>query len=303
MSITQIIQVAIGLVLVYYLLGLIVSFISSRILETFQTRGTILEGYLKEIVGTTQVNELLALPQIKSLAPIRYDRWWGVIAPRVKETKIETIPVANLVDAFFDLGKLVQKPYAGDELKKVIHDLPDSEIKTNLVKLVGTGVSSVELLRARSTMWMNGLMDQAAATYKAYARRYVIFLALVVTLLFGVDSIDLATQLWQSADVRALADAKATKLVQDQSTTDISVLVKDLGDLSLKIGWWSLPQNQPKPEDNVFLWVIKKIAGLAITFVAVSQGSSFWYDILRKFKGESTSTDNASTAPEGQAAT
>jgi hypothetical protein len=127
---SQVIEVAVGLVLVYYILGLIVSFISSRILETLETRGRVLEDYLKKIVGESNLSNLLAQPQIQSLAPIRYNDWLGVITGKVKEAKIERVPVSNLVDAVFDLYGLIEKPYTAEELKALLGTLPESEAKT-----------------------------------------------------------------------------------------------------------------------------------------------------------------------------
>ncbi len=43
------------------------------------------------------------------------------------------------------------------------------------------------------------------------------------------------------------------------------------------------------------LWLFLRILGLVITGVAVSQGSSFWYDIIRQIKGEQKKSDTATT--------
>jgi hypothetical protein len=43
------------------------------------------------------------------------------------------------------------------------------------------------------------------------------------------------------------------------------------------------------------LWLFLRILGLVITGIAVSQGSSFWYDIIRQIKGEQKKSDTATT--------
>ena len=51
MSIPQILEVAIGLILVYYFLGSVVSLVTQWINEFFETRAVALEKYLVKIVG------------------------------------------------------------------------------------------------------------------------------------------------------------------------------------------------------------------------------------------------------------
>lgn len=49
--------------------------------------------------------------------------------------------------------------------------------------------------------------------------------------------------------------------------------------------------------DNAWLWY--KILGIIITGVAVSQGSSFWYDIIRQIKGEAKKSEPAAGEATG----
>lgn len=51
MSISQVLEVALGLALIYYLMGLLVSWVSRFFMEIFETKGRTLEGYLKRIEG------------------------------------------------------------------------------------------------------------------------------------------------------------------------------------------------------------------------------------------------------------
>jgi hypothetical protein len=304
MSIPQVIEAAVGLVVVYYILGLVVSFITSRITEALETRGRDLEDQLKKIVGEAKLGDLIAQPQIKSLAPIRYLNWQGIFTGQLKEAKIEKIPVSNLVDAVFDLYDLIDKPYTAEELKTLLNSLPPSESKTILLKWIDQEVIDVDQLRAKASMWLAGLMDQVAATYKAHARQFVVGLSLIITLLFGVDSIDFGMQMWHNADLRAIANAKAELYLNQAGTAaDVGPLLQDLQNLSLQIGWWAVPRSIPQEAaaSGWILWVLKKIAGLTITVVAVSQGSSFWYDILCRLKAEKATPADESKSDGGAA--
>lgn len=294
MSFPQILEVAIGLVFVYYVMGSIVSTISQVIMESLETRGLALEKYLKLIVGEKSLNDLTNMPQIKSLRPIRYASWWNVFGSGTVEKRVEKIPASTLVDAFFDLTGLTGKyQTTGDELIASISQLPDSEGKKAMLAWAQKGVTNVNDLRSRTTDYFNGLLGQAAATFKANARSIVIIMSIVTTLLFGTDSIQLAKDLWADSALRAAANAQAAAAAQQGQSTDLTALLNQLGVLSIKIGWWQ-NQNIPVQTSTVgwIQFILLKFTGLLITAVAVSQGSSFWYDLLKKLTGQSSSSSS-----------
>jgi hypothetical protein len=299
MSIPQVLEVAIGLIVVFYVLGSIVSLITQWINEAFETRSIALERYLRKIAGD-KVIDLTNLPQMKALRPIRYKNWFSVFGASTEPKKIEKIPVATLVDAYFDIaGLTANKALSADELTALINKLPDSEGKTAFINWINQGVTNINDLRSRTTAYFTGMMDQAAATFKANARSFVIMLSIAVTLLFGTDSIQLARDLWSNAELRAIAAAQADAVVaQEGVNADLTSLVESLGAFSIKIGWWrqteNLPEN-PKTSDWVVFGLLKFV-GLCITAAAVSQGSSFWYDLLKKITTPASSTASASSS-------
>jgi len=290
MSIPQILEVAIGLMIVYYLLGLFVSYFTNRIKETLETRGKALETYLIQIMGDKNLGDFLAKPQIKSLAPIRYKNWLSLVTGEVVAKKVEKIPLANLTEAFFDFCGGLGKEVDAKKIKAFVATLPnESEAKKALQDFVDQKVKDVNQVRTKITMWFDGLMDQAAAAYKAQARRIVVALSLLVTLAFAVDSIDLAQQFWHNAELRAIANAKATQIVQQGGTSeDLNNLIAQLGDLNIKLGWGHLFEGIPGQPGQIVLWVLLKLIGLTITTGAISQGSSFWYDALRNITGQAS---------------
>jgi hypothetical protein len=285
MSISQTLEVAIGLVLVYYILGSIVSWITQMLLEAQQTRGKVLEDYLRKIAGDKTV-DLTNLPQVKALQPIRYKNFMGVFGANTEAKKIEKIPVATLVDAFFDISGLTS-PTSVDaaELKNVIGALPESEGKAAMLKWIDQGVDSVNGLRTRTNTYFTGILDQAAAKFKANARSFVIVLSILITLILGTDSIQLAKDLWTNAELRVVTAGQADLLVQQGGQLNIDQIIAELDALSIvKLTWWqvwsALPSDATALDWLGFLAL--KFLGLGLTALAVSQGSSFWYDLLKK---------------------
>jgi hypothetical protein len=301
MSFPQIVQVAIGLVLVYYLLGAIVSLVTQVISESLETRGVALEQYLKKIAGDKTV-DLTNLPQLRALRPIRYANWWNVIGAGTAEKKLEKVPVETLVDAFFDLSGLTARgSLSADELTSLLGKLPESEAKQAMLGWVRQGVTAVSELRSRTSDYFGGLLSQASLTFKAKARSFVIISSVVITLAFGTDSIQLAKDLWVDAGLRGLAAQQAQVAAAPTATApEINALIEQLGAISFRVGWWRA-EAVPLPTSPLdwLRFVALKLAGLGITAAAVSQGSSFWYDLLRKMTGAPSNAPATSSGGSG----
>jgi hypothetical protein len=184
-----------------------------------------------------------------------------------------------------------------DELTSTISKLPDSEGKQALIGWIQQGVTNINDLRSRTNDYISGVLNQASLTFKARARSFVILFSLGITLLLGTDSIQLAKDLWADAGLRAIASQQAAVITsQPGPSTDITQLFNQLGALSFRVGWWQA-QTLPTPKNPFELlnFVVLKFLGLLITAIAVSQGSSFWYDILKKITG----TPAQSSSSEG----
>ena len=301
MSFPQVLEVAIGLILVYYLLGSLVSTMTKVITESLETRGVALHKYLKKIAGDKSI-DLTNMPQIQALRPIRYKNWFSAFGANTEAKMVERIPSSTLVDAFFDLAGLTEKKdLSADELVTLIGQLPESEAKQAVLTWIRQGVTNINDIRTRTNDYFCGLLDQAAATFKANARSFVLILSILVTLLFGTDSIQLVRDLWENAELRAIAAAQAGIVVQQGGTvTDVTNLLEDLSKLTLRVGWW---RTQALPTTNLVgdwaSFVLLKILGLGLSVMAVAQGSSFWYDLLRRISGRSEQPKSTTDEPKG----
>jgi hypothetical protein len=302
MSISQALDVAVGLIVVYYLLGSVVSLVTQWINEALESRGKALEQYLIKIVGDKKIGDLIKMPQLQALRPIRYKNFLSVFGSATEPKMLEKVPVSTLVDAFFDLSGLTAKKEMDLlQLAELVDKLPDSEGKKAFISWINQGVTSIADLRTRTTTYFTGMLEQAADTFRARARSFVIILSIAITVLFGTDTIQLAKALWTSAELRAIAAAQADAVVAREGVNaDLSNIIDDLSAFSIKIGWW---QTQQFPESGAVgdwvLFFLLKIVGLGLTAAMVSQGASFWYDLLKKAASPTTSTSSSRSSGGG----
>jgi len=304
MSFPQIFEVTLGLIVVDYILGAIVSLVTQIAMESRQARGAALDMQLKRMAGLLSA-DLTDLPQIRALQPIRYANWWTVFSAGTEQKKVEKIPVETLVDAFFDLSGLTsQGSLNPDELTDVIDKLPPSEGKQAMLDWIHQGITNLTELRGRVSAYAGGLLNQAGLIFRAKARSFVIISSIVITLLFGVDSLQLATDLWTDAGLRSVAAEQARNAAaQPEASTGLSALANQLGALSFHIGWWR-DQGMPAAASTAdwLKYVVLKLIGLGITAAAVSQGSSFWYDMLNRLRGSAAALGPEPRAPQKEGA-
>lgn len=208
------------------------------------------------------------------------------------------------------------------------------ELKT-ATDVVETAVKELENL-------FDSTMDRAAGWYKVNAQRITFGIGVIVALVLNVDTIHVGKQLWDNEELRNKAVATAESFyasdagqkqlnalcLSEATETQISAsaveataplsladwnVVKDcterelrettsiIGEVGYPIGWtgWAAdgwPQGQP---GQSFGWAI---VGILFTGLALSLGSSFWFDLLGKFmnvrmtgKREGTATSIPST--------
>lgn len=297
MNVSTLLEIIIGLVLVYYVLGVIVSAVTSWLTKALQTRAKDLENYLNGLLDDKdKLDEIMANPLITMLKPIRLTPIVGFFTGQTAEYSTEKVPAGVFLTAL--LGRGIDTYQTFDEVKqavdKALNGLPDSSrLKKDITKLMNDAEGNLSQLRYSLESWFDGVMNKASAVFTIHARRIVITLSLVVTLVSGVDSIDIAQQLWDQPNLRAVASAKAVEIAEgNELEPDIKVLVTTLEELELDYhnDWWNTRNSTDSPNA-----ILLKTLGLAITWIAVAQGSSFWYDVMKKVTSIARTTASSSS--------
>ena len=358
-SLSQVASVVLVLAVVYYIMSMIVSGVTKWVLELFETRGKILEDFLKNnLVNAASagkkfsIEELKKLPQINSLRPVRYAA--GGLGRLFGKTKlsdrVERIEPKVLVDALFDLEGTAAD--WRDKVKNVIGLLPDSipningeqtpfETKSALEKIVDQNYYTFDQWREKLETHFGSVMDQAAQQFGALAKTRVLWFSLILAFALGVDSIQIAGRAWYDPQLTKKADTYAQSILQSEETqdeqqADLEALYGTLDDMAVINLPWAVQAEakngsgqtettiisypwyvQPPLEANspyqdlvspytkwslsqpYGLWLLLRLLGLIITGIAVSQGSSFWYDIIRQIKGEQKKADAATGETPG----
>lgn len=289
MTLSVVFEIALGLALVYYVLGLIVSGITTEITKYTELRARVLEGELKELLADDETyDKIKGHPWIKTLIPKRVNILGGEIRRKIGVP--DRIPASTLALTLFDI--LAPGEKGSDAVNKIrdgIGILPEGSAKTSLLGLLNSGVSEIAEARKQVESWIDDAMENVGFLYKQHARRIVIITALVVTLVTGADTVEIARNLWVQPSLRAGVVARVDEIVQEEEQAPaVDDLLDELDALQIPIFWSTLPRD--------FAGWLRKIVGLLITWIATCQGSSFWYDVLRKARSDRPAPAAVSTA-------
>jgi len=282
MSLSSVIDIGVGLVLVYYIVSTVVSAITNVITNFFNLGSQkLLSGLREMLADPATYAKFSANPLIQGLGKKQMSLFGNIT---VKPTN--WIPKQTFAIALFDT-LVPDEQKGGDEqqqlaaLRQAVTNLPPGKTRDSLVALVTNGENSLEKTRERVADWFDSTMDSVSDLYEQHVRMIVWIVAAVVTLALGIDSINIAQTLWQQPTIRAAAATQAAQMAQSgqlnlQSSAQTQDALNNLTALRIPLLWD--PQNMPNTPDK-WLW---KIVGLLVTWVAAAQGAPFWYDILKK---------------------
>ena len=262
---STILDVAIGLIFVYFLLSMITSHVNELLSQLFSWRSKDLEASIRTMLADPDLaNKVWNHPMIRGLS-VRAGR------------NPSYIPANTFALALFDaLVPAGQNPTALENVRAQALNLPENSARNVVVSMIDRANGNLNQSRANVEQWFNSSMDRVSGAYKQRILWVTVLVSLFVTFIFGVDSISLANSLWMEPGLRSALSGAGTSFGGSDvgGSTSLQDAVKTLNQFSFPIGWTAFPTDLQG-------WV-KKILGLLLTALAVSLGAPFWFDVLKK---------------------
>ncbi len=155
----------------------------------------------------------------------------------------------------------------------------NDQLRAALQAILKTVRSDVDAFVPAVETWFDSQMDRITGSYKRWAKRWVIAVAVLVVGVGGVDSIAIARSLYTDDAVRSAvvqaADQAGSLCPAGTSDADCAASAKaKVSAVGLPIGWSAstLPKDGPN-------WALK-IVGLLLSVGAAALGAPFWYKLL-----------------------
>jgi hypothetical protein len=268
---SQVLEVAVGLAVLYLLLSLICSGLNEWIAGIFALRARTLTKAITNLLQEPEMTEkLYAHPLIYGLAP--------------GNNKPSYIPARTFSLALLDIMSV--RP---ENLEKVRQELAQSpsQLSKTIQLLLEENNYDLQQTKKKIEDWYDQAMERVSGWYKRRSQIIILVLALAASVIFNADSLIVAQSLWQDTALRASVTAMAQEIARTAPVKDESDLAREkeiqaqLDRLQLPLGWrW----NSDKSLSVIGPWgIMAKVLGLLFTTLAVSLGAPFWFDLLNKF--------------------
>jgi hypothetical protein len=297
---SEMLEVAIGLSLIYLVLGSACSAAREFIEAAVKSRAANLDRGLRELLqdtnGTGLVRELYEHPLI-------FGTFKGDYAPRNPHPLARWVPLwcwlphggdlpsyisaqtfsAALLDLMIH-GTSAQGstapvpdgvPLTMPALRSAVQSIQNTAVQRVLMTAIDRADEDVEDVRKRVEEWFDCSMDRLSGWYKRQTQAVLLVLAAIVTLAANVDTLAMARYLSTHEEVRKELVVQAETEAQAgaaNASTAAAEKVKALQKLGLPLG-----PSAPESES-----ALEHLFGLIITALAVSLGAPFWFDMLSK---------------------
>jgi len=307
---STILEVAIGLSLLFLMMSLVASAVREGIEGVIKARAVNLERGIRALLDDEKDGRLTKIlyehPLINSLYVGNYksdiDRFFGRNLPTY-------IPASNFAAALLDLvwrGVDVSSPYAAEQtgsvpsiadLQSSIHRIQSPQIRRALQSAIDRAEGDLGRVRQNLENWFDSAMNGVSGAYRRRTQLYLFIIGLILAASLNVNSFTAADRLWRDDLLRAQLVARADQVMSDakykslaRNTTEankqsLQQAYNDLQALNLPIGWDRRPPAPPpgsEPSAYVAYWT-KQLFGIALTAFAIMLGAPFWFDTLNKF--------------------
>jgi hypothetical protein len=174
----------------------------------------------------------------------------------------------------------------------------DPDFSNVLRALYSSANGSIDEFKQKLEKYYDELMERVSGAYKRLTRYLTIIIGFVIAFCFNVDTIQICNDLSSNPEKRLaivnsaikFIDEHSSKFSESEDTTQVIKLdslykntvsminteIKQTNNL-MALGW---PYDNNEYYEAINWW--KKILGLMITAFAISLGSEFWFDILKK---------------------
>jgi hypothetical protein len=161
---------------------------------------------------------------------------------------------------------------------------------------------SIQGVRLALERWYNDAMDRLTGDYKRLTQAWLVGIGVLGALAGDIDSVAVAKWLWTGDAARQAVvasatefskshrlDAGAAKRVDQAQDADrktvidqqLSAVVSDVSDASEALTRLQFPLGWHLPLAVGPMWLLQYLIGCLISGIAISAGSSFWFDALQ----------------------
>ena len=170
----------------------------------------------------------------------------------------------------------------------------DDALRSILMTTLATQGASIQGVRFALEKWFNDTMDRVSGWYKRRTQACLLMIGLLVAFGGNVSTIAVVRWLWQGDAARQAAIAAASEFIKEHPQTQTAAITKDnkeppgpgvdiamkIVDADAQVSALHYPIGWQGSKLTVY-WVLIYVFGALITALAISMGSTFWFDAIQ----------------------
>lgn len=276
---SQVLEVVIGLTLIYLVLSIGCSGIKEVIAALFSLRAKTLEKGVRNMLKNGQNDytaQLFAHPLIQATAP-------------GEGQKPSYISARMFAAALFDIvaPASATQPRTIESLRASVTQIPDAKLRTTLLNMIDSAGGDIDAARLKVEHWFDDTMARVTGWYKRMAQKIIFVAGLILCAAVNADTLMIVKELWSDQALRSAMVAQAAQKVQSTNPADylnqegslqqVAVEIRDVN--APPIGW-------SRDAKDIRIWPgtvgdqALKVLGILLTSFAIVMGAPFWFDML-----------------------
>jgi len=308
---SEVLDVAVGLILIFLLLSLVCSSIREAFETVLHHRSSDLQRGIREMFGdkshTGIVADFYKHPLIEALfrgdyIPGKTSNLPSYIPSRTFSLTVINMLISNYLPKAAAVAKDVDERGKFELFNQAVANLPEnSRLKGAMEPLIGASNQDFNRLRSEIEHWFNSSMDRVSGWYKTRTQIIIAIVGLALAAGMNVDSLAIAryldtNQTARSVLVDRVAQVRGGAVPSTPAGPPTSDLTDPMGWIErqggLPLGWVLQKQPGQKEGDfehdwrrlpSTFSGWLTKVAGILFTAFALSLGAPFWFDLLNRF--------------------
>jgi hypothetical protein len=295
---TTVLAVAIGLMLMYLILSLIVSAMNEGLASLTDRRANFLVKGIQNLLGPDLTKRFYEHGLISGLTRKRV-RFHAKPAYISRETfgsavlEVVTRPPNPGPDGRSSVSSKGAVPDLDEvrERASALEDPAAKDLREAMLAFADESDGWSEFKQKLET-WFDEAMERVSGWYRRRTRIVLWAISLLLVGILNADTLNVARVLWLDPTVRTAAEAAAREAVREEGATpqpagdDAGELAREATDAIQQLQKIGLPLrwSEAATPDDVPGWLLKFV-GLIITAFALTFGAPFWFDLLKRVVG------------------
>jgi hypothetical protein len=304
-------DIAIGLILIYTFLSLLVSELTEFLTTVLRWRANYLQQGIMTLLGeslalrrdpdqfkNTITGRLYSSSLISSIT--QRSRRSIRTGPSYLPSEVFADALLEVLQALPEIKRDTAQLQQGinqsaDELTRLLTKIEHSDqlpapLKDNLRRLanrtqIRVEQSNLKLERFRHeiALWYEQSMDRLSGTYRRHVKALTVLVGSVLAVLINADSLYMLRRISENAATRSVIVQNAVQIEgcgSDLSSAQcVSKMANLLDKTTVPIGWHPVNVRQQFPQLDL-AHGLRAAIGWLVTGIAISMGSRFWFQIL-----------------------